>query len=201
MAKVNAPLFSFGASGKIADALVYFPWKGLNAVRQYIIPSNPKSTGQVTQRGYLTDAVAAIHAFQARATQTFKATDVGAYALWASVVKAATTWFNQAVKNFVDQLVAGKSGVLWGNGSTTPGANTLAVSCFAQGVVCTTGDFWYGTSKTALIHSKVAGVAANVFTATLTGLTTGVKYYWQVRPTAPASAIGAYSGIYYGVPT
>src|SRR3972149_2455449 len=38
MAKLKAPLLSFGASGKLADTLVYFPWKGLAVVRSYVIP-------------------------------------------------------------------------------------------------------------------------------------------------------------------
>jgi len=41
MAKVNAPLFSFNASGKLANSLVYFAWKGLDVVRSYIVPANP----------------------------------------------------------------------------------------------------------------------------------------------------------------
>jgi len=50
MAKVTAPLFSFTASGKIGDAMVFFGWKGLACVRQFIIPSNPQSAGQGFQR-------------------------------------------------------------------------------------------------------------------------------------------------------
>ncbi|KKM06256.1 hypothetical protein LCGC14_1745880, partial [marine sediment metagenome] len=53
MAKLKGPLFSLGASGQIAKALVYFPWKGLNLVREHVVPSNPNTTGQVTQRGYM----------------------------------------------------------------------------------------------------------------------------------------------------
>jgi len=37
---------SFGASGKLAESLVYFSWKGISSVRQYIIPANPQSAGQ-----------------------------------------------------------------------------------------------------------------------------------------------------------
>src|SRR3989304_1243517 len=58
MAKLKAPLLSFGASGKLADTLVYFPWKGLAVVRSYVIPANPNSAGQQTQRGIPTGAVA-----------------------------------------------------------------------------------------------------------------------------------------------
>lgn len=50
MAKVTAPLFSLGASGKIGDAIVYFTWKGRNVVRQFLIPSNPQSTDQGDRR-------------------------------------------------------------------------------------------------------------------------------------------------------
>lgn len=50
MAKVTGPLMSMSASGKIADAIVFGAWKGVNYVRQYVIPANPQSTGQGDQR-------------------------------------------------------------------------------------------------------------------------------------------------------
>lgn len=50
MAKVTAPLFSFTASGKIGDAMVFFGWKGLACVRQFIIPANPQTATQGNQR-------------------------------------------------------------------------------------------------------------------------------------------------------
>lgn len=46
MAKVISPLFSFEASGKIADAMVFFTWKGRNVVRKWTIPTNPMSEDQ-----------------------------------------------------------------------------------------------------------------------------------------------------------
>ena len=80
MAKVKAPLFGFGASGKLGNALVYFGWKGLNVVREYVIPANPRTTAQVTQRGYLTGAVAKVHAAQARPANALDELDTSAYA-------------------------------------------------------------------------------------------------------------------------
>lgn len=50
MAKVTAPLMSMSASGKIADAIVFFTWKGRNVVRQWLAPANPQSTGQGDRR-------------------------------------------------------------------------------------------------------------------------------------------------------
>jgi hypothetical protein len=53
MAKVTGPLFSMSASGKLGDAMVFFGWKGLNVVRQWVIPTNKMSLVQGDQRIYL----------------------------------------------------------------------------------------------------------------------------------------------------
>lgn len=50
MAKLIGPLFSIGATGKIADSLVYFTWKGRNVVRQWLVPANPQSSDQGDRR-------------------------------------------------------------------------------------------------------------------------------------------------------
>jgi len=50
MAKVTGPLYSMTASGKIADAMVFFSWKGQSVVRQWLIPKNLKSEDQGDQR-------------------------------------------------------------------------------------------------------------------------------------------------------
>lgn len=201
LAKLRAPCFSLGASGKLGDALVYFGWKGLNIVREYVVPANPKTTGQTTQRGYLTNAVFWIHDSQASAANPLDETDTQAYALWGSTFPTPRTWFNQAVKNWVDQFVASLKGRIFRAGATTPGADQLAVSCNYAPYAITGGSVYYGTSKTALIHSKAATMTGTNFTCTLTGLTTGVKYFWQFRASAPADSVGVRSGIYYGVPT
>jgi hypothetical protein len=46
MAKVTGPLYSMTASGKIADAMVFFGWKGKAVVRQWLIPLNRESAPQ-----------------------------------------------------------------------------------------------------------------------------------------------------------
>jgi len=50
LAKVTGPLFSVSATGKIADAIVYFPWKGIHVVRQWLKPTNPESRDQGDRR-------------------------------------------------------------------------------------------------------------------------------------------------------
>ena len=205
MAKVTAPLMSFGARGKLADSLVYFPWKGINAVRQYVIPTNPKTALQITQRGYLTNIVDRIHAAQAAAANALNAVDVAAYALWASIFPTPRTWFNQACKNGVDQQVAGKGYTAYRGGVVTPGVDELTVTVYSDQIAAghiTAGTFYYGTSKTALIHSEtaIATLVDNKMHAVITGLTTGVKYYAQFRPSASADYVDTDSGIYSGRP-
>lgn len=46
MAKVDGPLFSLEARGKIGDAMVFFPWKGIHAVRRWMKPTNPRDVDQ-----------------------------------------------------------------------------------------------------------------------------------------------------------
>lgn len=50
MAKVQGPLMSMEASGKVGGAIVFTRWKGRPVCRQYAIPSNPKSPAQVGVR-------------------------------------------------------------------------------------------------------------------------------------------------------
>lgn len=50
MVKVNGPMMSMDASGKLADTIVFSKWKGRNYVRNRVIPANPKSGSQVGVR-------------------------------------------------------------------------------------------------------------------------------------------------------
>ena len=203
MAVVTAPLLSFGARGQLGKAIVHFGWKGLSVVRTYVVPANPQTSGQTTQRGHLTDAVALVHDAQAQGANSFGAADVTAYALLASVFKAAQTWFNEVCRQFVTQRVASLFGVVYRNGAVEVAAGQLTLTLnwskdadSANNV--TAGNVWYGTSKTSMVTSLAATVAAGVITRTITGLTAGTKYYMQFRATEHADFLGTRSGIYTG---
>jgi len=205
MAKVNAPLFSFNAAGKLANALVYFGWKGLDCVRSYVIPSNPKTAGQTTQRGYFTAAVDAIHAALALAAHPLDADDKSAYALLASTRANPRTWFNEIVKLWADCKVASDIPIVYSDGTISDPTNNAFDCIFyineETGSQLAAGKFYFGTSKTALIHSQAATVVAGA-TVALTAadlsafLTAGEKYYMQFRPDAADPCEGANSGIY-----
>lgn len=57
MAILTAPLFSLNARGKLGNALVYLGWKGLKTVREYVVPANPNTAAQQTQRALMTAMV------------------------------------------------------------------------------------------------------------------------------------------------
>lgn len=183
MAKLKAPLLSFGASGAIAKAVVYFPWKGLNCAREYVIPANPKTTAQNTQRGYLTDAVAAIHEDEARATNPLDAEDKTAYALYGSTFPTPRTWFNQIVMRWLLAMVHGERAHIYLNGHfSSEAAGTIELALINPYHAAQPGKVWWGTSKTALVHSVAANGVSHIHRGVATGLVKGVKYFFQFRP-------------------
>lgn len=50
MAKVTGPLLSINAKGTIASTQTYASWRGINYVRQRVIPANPRTTKQQSIR-------------------------------------------------------------------------------------------------------------------------------------------------------
>jgi hypothetical protein len=205
MAKVNAPLFSFNATGKLAKSLVYFGWKGLDAVRSYVIPANPQTAAQVTQRGYFTEAVAKIHTCLALATHKLDADDKAAYANLASTRATPRTWFNEIAKLWVDVRVAVKIPIIYTDGTISdPTCNTIDLIFYVNektAAQLAAGKFYFGSSKTSLIYTQAATVVASTSVALANSdcsafLTAGNKYYVQFRPDAGDPCVGANSGIY-----
>lgn len=89
MAKVQGPLFSIDASGKIADAMVHFPWKGLHVVREWLKPTNPQSANQGNRRVMLGGLGRSVKYVQTTSD----------YATWArGVAVAPDTWVSAYVK-------------------------------------------------------------------------------------------------------
>ncbi len=53
MAKTTGPLYSLSASGKLANAMVYFTWKGIGVCREWLKPANPQTAAQGNRRTML----------------------------------------------------------------------------------------------------------------------------------------------------
>lgn len=56
MAKVTGPLLSLDASGSIASTMTFSRWKGINYVRQRVIPTYSRTTLQGNIRDLVKDA-------------------------------------------------------------------------------------------------------------------------------------------------
>ncbi len=57
MVRVTGPFLSLDARGTLADTMTGSFWRGINYIRERVIPHNPKSTAQTAIRGVLTDGV------------------------------------------------------------------------------------------------------------------------------------------------
>ena len=56
MAKVIGPLQSLDARGQFGKSMVFSAWKGINTVRQYVIPTYRNTTEQANIRKIISDA-------------------------------------------------------------------------------------------------------------------------------------------------
>lgn len=102
MAKVTGPLFAMSASGKLGNSVVYFPWKGLHVVREWLKPANPQTGTQGDQRviaGALGRACSVVH------TTSDFAAEVRAY------MATGLTWPSAIVKYMIDNVV--NDGTAW----------------------------------------------------------------------------------------
>lgn len=176
MAKVTGPLFSLSASGQIAKSLVYMTWKGIQDVRKYVIPANPKSALQIVQRGKFEDGVDAWHA------SAWNAADLAAWNLLASIQEGVMSGFNAFLKKYVDCRVAGKIWrTIYALVVSAVVADGFVITC--NGSAAETYECKYGTSKTAMVNTTAVVNTAGVLVATLTGLVTGTDYYCQIKTT------------------
>lgn len=56
MAKVTGPLLSLDARGSVAKTIVFSAWKGINYVRQRVIPTYSNTAAQADIRELITEA-------------------------------------------------------------------------------------------------------------------------------------------------
>lgn len=195
MAKPVAPLFGFGASGQLGKALVYGRWKGIDVARRYVVPANPQSTAQVTQRGYMSAAVAGWHV---QGGFDLLGADIEAWNRYAGVL-GRMTGFNAFVRSWVNEAVAG---------GTVPGSwRAVIVTDPSHASMDVTADMDVGGTPTATLHIGVTktffpieatdamGSGQAVFANVNTGFPAGTKVYFWVEVGTPGADY-ARSGLY-----
>ena len=99
MAKVTGPLLSLDASGTVASTMVFSRWKGINYVRQRVIPTYSNTFKQIAVRGVITDASQAWKAGSTVGTVVLNATYKAAFNTAASGM--AMSGFDLFIKNCV----------------------------------------------------------------------------------------------------
>ena len=160
MAKVVAPLFSFGARGKLADALVYFPWKGIAAVRSYVVPANPNSAAQQTQRGRLSNGVTDWHDIG------LDAVDEVAWDRHAATRPSAMSGFNSFISDHIEIQAGADTPNMGFDGSLTDDGDDTFSASIEEGGTATAVDMVWGVSPTSLINTEAGSEAADVWTFT-----------------------------------
>jgi len=189
MAKVTGPLMSMDARGKIADSLVFIGWKGIQTVRQFIIPANPDTDKQKAVRAHMTLAVARWH------DVNLTADDKEAWDAYASLMPKPMSGFNTFVRTDVlIQKEALTPIVLHTFGISDAVGAQLEVS-----VSTTTGKalkVYWGTKKTKLDTSAnmVEDGSTGVYEYTIPTLPPGVTYFAYCIVTTEANA-GSRTGI------
>lgn len=190
MAKLTGPFFSLKASGQLGKTLVAFPWKGINALRTYVIPANPRSDAQTTQRGFFIDAVEEWHG------AAYNALDVGAWNRFAGILAKIMSGFNAMIKTFVDEAILGNAwerihGV-WIQTITT---TTLRIR-LEKVAAGNTPTLNYGTRKTHFPKTMPAeDMGGGYWVFDVEGLTKDTLYYFYIDVGTPASDYGR-TGIY-----
>lgn len=187
MAKTTSPLFSMKASGQLGKSLVYMSWKGINDVRTYVIPANPKSAGQQTQRGFFTNAVTAWH------TDGYTALDVAAWNLMALASKMVASGFNMFTKFYVQAKVATHT---WTKltAVVTSAITDTGATVTVQVPSDKTGKLYIGTSNTSMLIPFTGAWLTDHYTFTITGLSPSTKYFFYVKNTSAGE--DARTGIY-----
>lgn len=178
MAKVRGAFGGFGTAGQIGKAYVFFIWKGINAIRTWVIPNNPNSGNQQTQRNNFKALVAQWH------DGLFNVLDAAAYERAAGTVKyKPQSGFNRFI---------GLYRAIFKSGATPSRCHGLTVSSAAHAAFTAfitteahqgagTDLFQWGTSPTSLFHVETPTFMTLVLTVGPfdTGFGAGTVIYYK----------------------
>lgn len=168
-------------SGKMADA-VAFTWNGINVIRQRVIPTNPNTAAQQTQRSHLARIAEMWRSLPAN-VQTF----LGTIAQDRGGLSGYNVFGERNLQDLTDGVVPR---VIPSNKYVYPIEN-LAAAAGAAGEITVTWDAGLATAShevTTLARKVHAGEVENVYTFqdnvvavsdgtdTITGLETGKDY-------------------------
>ena len=100
MARVTGPFFSMDARGSIGKALTAAAWKGIQYIREWFRPQNPKTSEQTWIRGIFTNGVLG-----------WQDLDAAGKALWDTAVLTTgktMSGFNFFMSEYIDAMKQGE---------------------------------------------------------------------------------------------
>lgn len=198
MAKLVAPLFSFSARGQLAKSLVYSGWKGIDDVRSYVVPANPRSSGQQTQRGFFTDGVSMWHDLG------LTADDIEAWNRQANAEPRPQSGFNAFVASSINLQVAGITAAAqamgFNGGIADSGAGQVDFTVEEDGSAVGVTFFW-GYTPTALINQAPGVETANVWNALNVAVASNAIVYMRAQLDNVTPVPIGYTGIFRFGPT
>lgn len=175
MAIVKAPLLSLGASGKLAGTLVASTWKGLKTMREYVIPANPRTAEQVTERNNFT---ACVSAFRNYFTAALERTAWDRSALASGKPQSGFNVFMSSCR----QITISDADASYSNGAVAAAGNIVTFTMLnaddgATGDEAGNFESWSGNSPTSLllVDTAITIAAGELDTGDL-GDTSDVKY-------------------------
>jgi len=192
MAKVTAPLLSFGASGTVAKVQVYSKWRGRPYVRRHVIPSNPNTTAQQLTRNVFsvgnsfwklmgTIAISPWDLFATGQVLTGRNAFIGRY------VSNVRSQVDQALMEFSPGAKGGLVAT-----SAVPVAVSQGIDITVLAPTPPSGWTLTGIQGAAVVNGDPASQTdfrvaeaedlATPFVVQLTGLTGLVEYHWGVWP-------------------
>ena len=165
MAIVKAPFLSLGASGKFANTLVASTWKGLKTMRSYVVPSNPNTADQQTQRTLFS---ACVSAFRNYLTAALGRTAWDRSALASG---KAQSGFNVAMAGMLGILTSDADASFCNTGAAIAGNfiefTMLNMDDGAAGDEAGNFEIWVGNTPTSLLLSELVAIAGSKVTGTV----------------------------------
>lgn len=179
MSKLTGPLLSLSANGQIGKTIVYGDWKGVKYARQYVVPANPNTGGQQTQRGYMTTALELWHSV----TSVLNALDLSNINRAATLEAKIMSGFNYYVKNYINSKVAGANPVqLFNTTEVDDSAGSVQITGESAAATLSVKMRW-GFSPTAMLYlvTRTEGaVAGTTHTFDVATTTAGQIMYYQI---------------------
>lgn len=174
---------------------MFSKWKGIDYARKYVIPANPNTSGQSTQRGYLTAAVAAWHTTGASALE---AADKSAWNRYAGVL-GKMSGFNAFCREWMKESVAGGTvpGHFFNMDVTDPDGSAFACDIDSDISGTPTATLHLGVTKTFFPYTDTAALSSGnaSFSAGDTGFAAGETAFFYVDVGTPGTDY-ARTGLY-----